>query len=275
MDNQTAERLRALWKSGRDKYTSFFSVLGEVRTEIGDEALAHWCLEELHVGITEIKTMAAVLSKSDAQRAKAELAAASKAENERRAAAAAAEKKARDEETRRRELEKAEHDKKLSEIKAETARNEITGKKVKDTEEARQKRRSNPKDSGKAATAKRQGRRLRSNVSDADLDELVNRFVVATERCNKGLLDWNEGTIAKAIILCAARDRFTADQDFGSWIANSHVTLSSLSHQDRAALLGLGRFGEKKLRGILENTTSHSARQIWQDNKPILKAVEN
>jgi hypothetical protein len=118
MDEQKTERLRALWKSGRDKYRSFFAVLNEVCQEIGDEALPAWCRTELFIGLSVITQIANVLGKIDEQVVKAELAAANKVEKEERAAAAATAKKAREDAARQRELEAAEHERKLAEIRA-------------------------------------------------------------------------------------------------------------------------------------------------------------
>jgi hypothetical protein len=86
MDNQQAERMRVLWKSGRDKLRSFFVHLSEVREEIGDDALPAWCMNELGIGLSVIARMTATLSAVDGELAKAELAKATKAEKERRAA---------------------------------------------------------------------------------------------------------------------------------------------------------------------------------------------
>jgi hypothetical protein len=65
LDSQ-AQRLRALWKSGRDKYASFFVVLDEVRAEIGNDALADWCFDNLRIGISVIRQTRKVLRETDA-----------------------------------------------------------------------------------------------------------------------------------------------------------------------------------------------------------------
>jgi hypothetical protein len=79
MEEQTADRLKALWKSGRDKYRSFYAVLNDVRLEIGDEALPAWCVRELQIGLTVITSTAAVLTKAETLRVKSELAEAKRA----------------------------------------------------------------------------------------------------------------------------------------------------------------------------------------------------
>jgi hypothetical protein len=77
--NQQAERLKALWKSGRDKYQSFFAVLEEVRHEVGNDDLAAWCRDNLQIGISVIVNIRGILLKADAARAKDNLAAAAAA----------------------------------------------------------------------------------------------------------------------------------------------------------------------------------------------------
>jgi hypothetical protein len=77
-----AQRLTALWKSGRDKYRSFFTVLNEVRREIGDDALGDWCRNELRIGLSVILDVRKLLNKTDSEVVRAELATANKAERE-------------------------------------------------------------------------------------------------------------------------------------------------------------------------------------------------
>jgi hypothetical protein len=75
---------------------------------------------------------------------------------------------------------------------------------------------------------------------------------------------WLEGSIAKAAILCAARAKFPANQEFGAWLEEN----IELENQERVALIGLGGLGEKRLREILTTTSSRSYQYIWRDNKP-------
>ena len=70
---QAVDRLRALWKSGRDKYTSFFAVLDEVRKEVGDDKFDAWCMRELMIGPSVITKVTGILHESDAKRIKADL----------------------------------------------------------------------------------------------------------------------------------------------------------------------------------------------------------
>ena len=75
MDNQQIERLLALWKSGRDKYRSFFAVLEEVRQEIGNDALPAWCRMNLQIGLSVITKARCLLTETDADIVKQNLAA--------------------------------------------------------------------------------------------------------------------------------------------------------------------------------------------------------
>jgi hypothetical protein len=69
-----ANRLRALWKSGRDKYSSFYVVLDEVQREVGDKALADWCLDNLRISLSVIVKTRKVLRETDAEIVKRDLA---------------------------------------------------------------------------------------------------------------------------------------------------------------------------------------------------------
>lgn len=65
-----AHQLNILWKSGRDKYVSFFAVLGQVRAEIGSDALNQWCISNLRMHINTIVRILDLLHDTDAQREK-------------------------------------------------------------------------------------------------------------------------------------------------------------------------------------------------------------
>jgi hypothetical protein len=73
---EQVQRLRALWKSGRDKYRSFFAVLNEVRMEIGDDALKDWCFDRLRIAFSAINVTANILGDVDGKIARASLKAA-------------------------------------------------------------------------------------------------------------------------------------------------------------------------------------------------------
>ena len=71
----------------------------------------------------------------------------------------------------------------------------------------------------------------------------MKRWNDADKMCQSGIDRWIEGSIAKAKVLCAAREKFTADQDFGAWLDQNGI---GLNDHDRAALIGLGRMEEKQ-----------------------------
>jgi hypothetical protein len=129
MDPQHAHKLQVLWKSARDKYRSFFYVLEEVRSEIGDEALPEWCRDNLHIRLPVISKSTKLLRGTDAEKAKADLAAAlaaaNKAEKEQRIAETAAKRKEREDAAYQRDLEKAQRAATLDETLSMPAQDEL------------------------------------------------------------------------------------------------------------------------------------------------------
>jgi hypothetical protein len=79
MSDDDTMRLKALWKSGRD--SSFFQVLNGVRKRVGDDALPHWCIDNLHIGMSV--SAAKTLQKLDSKLKIEEFAAAKRAANRR------------------------------------------------------------------------------------------------------------------------------------------------------------------------------------------------
>lgn len=98
---QQSERLKALWKSGRDKYTSFFSVLNEVRSVVGDDALPNWCFDNLRIGISVIVNAGKLLTALDREIVQSDLAAAKKAERDSRLTKAMDKQKEKEKENKR------------------------------------------------------------------------------------------------------------------------------------------------------------------------------
>lgn len=115
MDMQQADRLKALWKSGREKYLSFYAVLEEVRKEIGNEALPAWCRDNLQIGISVIAANRGLLTKVDADIVKTNLAAAMLYEK-------AQARRAREDEAFNLNKSKLEHAKVLAEQKLDVER---------------------------------------------------------------------------------------------------------------------------------------------------------
>lgn len=87
----------------------------------------------------------------------------------------------------------------------------------------------------------------------------------AYERTKCGHREWIEGSLDFAAALVRARDKFGSDNNaFSEWlIKNKH---DHVSHQDRAALIGLGR-DLKLAREALEKTTRNSYQHIWAEEK--------
>src|SRR5262249_14494296 len=79
-----AERMKALWRSGQDKYNSFFYCLNEVRGHVGDDALMEWCFENLKISITKINLARDLLRKIDAEKVKEDLRASNEAAKQKR-----------------------------------------------------------------------------------------------------------------------------------------------------------------------------------------------
>lgn len=274
--NQQTDRLRALWKSGRDKYRSFFTVLNEVRAEIGNDALPAYCRDELSIGLTVITSMTSVLGKMDETAVKADLVAANTAKNEQRAAEINNAKQVKLVATRQRERDAEVHRKTMIDEKLETFKAEVELKKVQTRERERLHRLNDPEQVGTKSTAKRNKRAITTKLPDADLLALAERFRQAETLCDKSVaLDekskafWIQGSMAKAAILCEARARFAADQEFGKWVADNAL---NIPRDDRQALINLGRLGVQSLQEILTNTETRSYRSIWQ-NQSRLRGV--
>src|SRR5262249_16630479 len=121
---EKATRMRALWKSGRDKYVSFYSTLNEVRAEIVDKELPNWCFDNLRIGFSVIHGMHKVLKDTDAAIVKASMAASKIAddlskreERETKAQKMLEKRRAKEEDSRRRELERQEREMRQAEHK--------------------------------------------------------------------------------------------------------------------------------------------------------------
>lgn len=263
MDDQElkhqSERLRALWKSGRDKYASFFSVLNEVRAEIGDEALGNWCFDELRIGLSVIMDIRRLLTATDADIVKADLAAARKAEKDQKDRESAARRKAKDIEDQQREAErqareirKAEHAKKLAELKDAT-------KKVDEREKTRARRAADPKMSGEHANAGAAKRRAINKIDNADFIAAAEAYKKCDAMCKDGDERWVQGSVGKAKALLRMRDTNLSHQDFGAAIASAGIEINP---HDRAALINLAAL--PKLDELFRSSESRSYRLIWQ-----------
>lgn len=259
MDNQQAERMRALWKSARDKYLSFFAVLEEVRHEIGNDALPAWCVDNLRIGMSVIVQTRKLLTDTDAEIAKRNLAASAAAAKEQA-------RRAKEEAAHRRELEKQARATEAAEARARAERAKEEAERARSaTKKARDKETRRQKDKDPQRKAKRQKRVFASHVSDAELAILAKDFKKADGMCRAGDAQWIDGSVYKAMILCAVRQKISDNQEFGSWCdANIPV-----NHNDRAALINLGDLGEARLREIFAATDRRSYQYIWREhNRP-------
>jgi hypothetical protein len=253
MEEQIA-RLTALWKSGRDKFRSFYTVLEEVRVEIGDDALALWCVKNLRVSLGIITDTRKVLNEADARMVRDQLATANRAERERKRKEMAEAREA----SFRHKLDAAEKTKHIAETLAGAQR-------------IRASTRANKQKLQSKADPKAQSQKLVKGISNLALTKLANRYAKAEELCMRGREQWIEGSIAKALILAAARARYQADQEFGAWLTETGI---ELHYKDRSALINLGRLGETSLREILARTDSQSYRMIWEENRPPLSVID-
>lgn len=271
MDIQAADRLRALWKSGRDKYRSFFTTLEEVRHEIGDEALPDWCFHNLHISFSVIESASKLIQSIDADKIRKTLAAAKETARQQRAAKLVAKRQQRDEMARQKEIAEASHAAELARLQAEKMQYEAECEKTENLKKRRESDRHNPAKRGPLAGAKRDRRRDTAELESLSLKDLMVRFAHGTTICEKGDAMWVEGSIIKAKVLCRMRELMSADQDFGKWASDN---IPELSHQDRAALVGLGRLETSVLRELLTSSTSRCYQLIWRDYRP-LKLVES
>src|SRR5208282_4282240 len=73
-------KLRTVWKKARNYYATFFVELNGVRKELGDDALAAWCFDELQIGVTALQNATHFLGKIDGGLMRDELKRAKKAE---------------------------------------------------------------------------------------------------------------------------------------------------------------------------------------------------
>ena len=81
------ERMRVLWKKGRNMFASFFAEADAVKQQIGNSDLfSQWCFFQLQIDVATMGNMAAILRQGDAARIRTEFAEAKRAEKERQEA---------------------------------------------------------------------------------------------------------------------------------------------------------------------------------------------
>jgi hypothetical protein len=96
--------------------------------------------------------------------------------------------------------------------------------------------------------------------------ELSNDLVVIGENAARdfvrGTKRLREHIEPMALGLAEARRRYPADRDFGAWLAGS--SYAGICHQDRAALIKLGKNWSDELAARVAETQSYSPQLIWR-----------
>jgi len=258
MDKSNAERLKALWKSGRDKFQSFFTVLNEVRAEIGDDELATYCRNELAISLSIIMKAKGILREVDEMTVKEDFAEVVRAEKEKAEA-----------EKRKRQLEAIAHREEVARKKAEAeeaerkaAEEKVAKNKIKYEEKKRQDRQKKAGADKDKKTAQTKGGRLIKDIDGLNMKGIENRLRTAQKMCEDGMFQWREGSIVRATLLAEARAKIPSDPQFGAWLVQNEPELSP---NDRKALINLGKLEHQELRDVFNNTERTSYRYIWEE----------
>jgi hypothetical protein len=74
------------------------------------------------------------------------------------------------------------------------------------------------------------------------LQQLAQRYRAAFVRAENSHADWIEATLEMAKVLIEARGRFENDALFRYWLLENELDIHT--HQDRAALINMGRYPE-------------------------------
>jgi hypothetical protein len=279
MDDR-AEKLRVLWKKARNMYASFFTELDAVRHEIGDDKLADWCFEELHMSLSIISSTASLLRKVDADRVRSDLADAQAGLKE----AQVREKRQKRIEREQAEIASATAAVEKAKLLAEKARFNAEAEKAVNRSKANEmRRREYAADPDKrVANAKRCReydriqKAKRALVAHPDLNDSQEALSLTTEAIRgrdlvaKGEHDWIEGSVILAATMASARKFFAANSDFGHWL--SAAKLDRFNAADRAGLINLGRLSN--LREILSETNSRSYELIWRSQSSFDKSKD-
>jgi len=97
------------------------------------------------------------------------------------------------------------------------------------------------------------------------LDVLAARHRAAWDKTQHGRAEWIEGTLELAAVLAEERKLMPDHREFSRWLERNG--LASISHQDRAALIGMAS-DLVATREMLEKSTRSSWREIWQHERP-------
>jgi hypothetical protein len=248
MDHQHIQRMRVHWKKGMENFQSFFTLLGEARSEVGNDALPNWCLEEVGIGFSRVTQIAKVLRADDEARVRQDLAQAREAQRGQQA-------EQRRERARAREEEQARRRRQREEREAERRRQRRNIQSRQSRRRAQQRQVAAYAASVPAVT---------SNGHDTDLtaSELVRRIKTAMTRRDAGRREWIDASVELAGLLIQARARVGEnDRAFGDWLARHSI---DLTRHDRAALINLGANLEA-MRRVLEQTNRNSYQYIWEE----------
>jgi hypothetical protein len=82
-------QVRVLMSKARNMFSSAFTVLDDIRRELGDEQFASWCFHELRISASILNTISGVLSESDSAILRENMSRAKEADRERKKAATA------------------------------------------------------------------------------------------------------------------------------------------------------------------------------------------
>ena len=160
--DEQLERMRVLWKKGRNMLSSFFTELDAARRQIGDDELfSDWCFYHLGVGVIQLGEVATILKRDDADRIRNDLAAAKRAEAERLAAERHAHK-----------LEKIERDNEIAAKRLENAKAIEESRRIKKLEAAAERRQH------RAEITAREGRPLARAIAAIRANPTAPRSVI-------------------------------------------------------------------------------------------------
>lgn len=101
-----------------------------------------------------------------------------------------------------------------------------------------------------------------------DLQDLATAIHAALARVSRVRSEWIEATLELASRLLQARERLRGNGNFSEWLNANNI---KLSHQSRAALIGMGR-DLAAARAALETTESWSWERIWAEMSHLTSA---
>jgi flagellar biosynthesis GTPase FlhF len=276
MDEQNKQRMKVHWKRGLDHFQSFFTLLSEVREEVGNNALPGWCLNDLGIGFSRVTQIAKCLREDDRLRISQELAQSRAADRAQRAVRRQEQERQRQEERNRRQEEERQRQAERARLQRERedrereARREARRVRRNEYERNRRQRRRDD-----AATVMSMITPASSSTATPNLptglssSELARSIKAAIRRRDEGRSEWIEGSIELAGFLIQARESYRSDNQFGEWLRENDININS---HDRAALVNLGS-NLQAMRQVLERSVRSSYQLIWEDVRAQLPAT--